>query len=136
MKYRVFLLVLALALTLLLAACNRATPTPQVGSTPPPAVTATVPSAPAAAAPSGDQSVAAAFQKGGCGACHVIPGIPNAAGTIGPDLSKIGETAGATLQDKAYTGKAKMSPVISTRRSWSRMRTSARAAPAGAARRG
>ena len=30
MKNRVFLLVLALALTLLFAACNRATPTPQV----------------------------------------------------------------------------------------------------------
>ena len=30
MKNRVFLLVLALALTLMLAACNRATPTPQV----------------------------------------------------------------------------------------------------------
>ena len=33
------------------------------------------------------QEIAAAFQKGGCTACHVIPGIPGAVGTIGPDLS-------------------------------------------------
>ena len=90
MGNRVFLLALAIALTLMLAACKQATPPPPVEGK-----------------PLDPQVVAAAFQKGGCGACHVIPGIPNAAGTIGPDLSKIGETAGATLQDKAYTGKAK-----------------------------
>jgi nitrite reductase (NO-forming)/hydroxylamine reductase len=51
--------------------------------------------------------VAAAFQKGGCGACHIIPGIPTAIGTIGPDLSRTGEAAATILADKSYTGKAK-----------------------------
>ena len=49
--------------------------------------------APAATDP---QAIAAAFQKGTCGACHVIPGVAGAAGAIGPDLSKMGETAQAT----------------------------------------
>ncbi|NPV75018.1 MAG: nitrite reductase [Anaerolineae bacterium] len=49
----------------------------------------------------------AAFQKGGCSACHVIPGIPGAVGTIGPDLSEIGEVAKERLESGEYTGKAK-----------------------------
>ncbi len=61
----------------------------------------------AAYAPGSPQVIAAGFQKGGCGACHVIPGVANAAGTIGPDLSKMGEVAEKRVQDKAYTGKAK-----------------------------
>ena len=48
----------------------------------------------------------AAFQKGGCGACHSIPGIPSAVGMIGPDLSKMNEVAGARVADATYTGKA------------------------------
>lgn len=56
------------------------------------------------------QTLTVAFQKGGCGACHIIPGIAGATGTIGPDLSRIGEVAQATLNDKAYTGKAKDVP--------------------------
>jgi len=47
-----------------------------------------------------------AFQKGGCGACHKIPGVPNAVGTIGPDLSKIGEMAASRIADSSYTGSA------------------------------
>ena len=90
MKRRVSLLVLAIALALMLAACKQATPPPPVEGK-----------------PLDPQAVAAAFQKGTCGACHVIPGVPNAAGAIGPDLSKMGETAQASLQNKAYTGKAK-----------------------------
>ncbi len=35
---------------------------------------------------SGDPAVIAAFQKGACGSCHTIAGIPNAAGVIAPDL--------------------------------------------------
>lgn len=52
------------------------------------------------------QEIAAVFQKGGCTACHVIPGVPGAVGTIGPDLSRMGESAAAHLQDQAYTGEA------------------------------
>ncbi len=53
------------------------------------------------------QVAIAAMQKGGCGACHVIPGVPNAQGTIGPDLSKMGVIAGERIKDPNYKGKAK-----------------------------
>jgi len=90
MKKGVFLFALALALTFALGGCRR--------SAPPAAVEA---------APPSPQAVAAAFQKGGCGACHIIPGIPTAIGTIGPDLSRMGEAATTILTAKSYTGKAK-----------------------------
>ncbi len=48
-----------------------------------------------------------AFQKGGCSACHVIPGVPGAVGTIGPDLSQIGQAVKARLEKGEYTGMAK-----------------------------
>ena len=50
--------------------------------------------------------IVTSFQSGGCIACHVIPGIPGAVGTIGPDLSQIGEVANAQLQSADYTGLA------------------------------
>lgn len=54
-----------------------------------------------------NQEIAAqAFQKGGCTACHTIPGIPGA-GTIGPDLSEIGQVVKARLESGEYTGMAK-----------------------------
>jgi len=49
---------------------------------------------------------AAAFQKGGCGACHVIPGIFGANGTIGPDLSSISERAASLVDSGDYPGTA------------------------------
>jgi len=55
-----------------------------------------------------DAEIAAqAFQKGGCAACHVIPGVPNAVGTIGPDLSQIDAVAEGYLQSGEYSGEAK-----------------------------
>jgi nitrite reductase (NO-forming) / hydroxylamine reductase len=48
----------------------------------------------------------ASFQKGGCGACHTIPGVPGAVGTIGPDLSEIGALAGTRIESGEYTGPA------------------------------
>lgn len=48
-----------------------------------------------------------AFQKGGCVACHVIPGVPGAVGTIGPDLSAIGKEAADLIAGGNYTGMAK-----------------------------
>jgi nitrite reductase (NO-forming)/hydroxylamine reductase len=48
----------------------------------------------------------AAFQSGGCTACHVIPGVPGAVGSIGPDLSDIGELAGSRVASAEYTGTA------------------------------
>jgi nitrite reductase (NO-forming)/hydroxylamine reductase len=50
---------------------------------------------------------AQAFQKGGCVACHTIPGVPGAIGTIGPDLSAIGKEAGEMIASGEYTGEAK-----------------------------
>jgi nitrite reductase (NO-forming)/hydroxylamine reductase len=62
--------------------------------------------APAVAKPADTAAVAAAVQKGTCGACHIIPGIPGAVGVVGPDLSKIGVRAASTIKDPAYSGKA------------------------------
>jgi mono/diheme cytochrome c family protein len=41
-------------------------------------------------APEAPAEVAAIFLKAGCIGCHVIPGVPNAIGQIGPNLSNIG----------------------------------------------
>ncbi len=48
----------------------------------------------------------AAFQKGGCSACHTIPGVAGA-GAIGPDLSEIGQVVAARIENGEYTGMAK-----------------------------
>ncbi|MGB3715178.1 MAG: cytochrome c peroxidase [Candidatus Promineifilaceae bacterium] len=40
-----------------------------------------------------DSATEAAFSEGGCAGCHTIPGIPNAVGQVGPDLSTIGSEA-------------------------------------------
>jgi copper-containing nitrite reductase len=55
---------------------------------------------------SGDPMVIAAFQKGACGSCHAIPGIPNSAGVIAPDLSNVHLAALKYFDSGAYTGKA------------------------------
>lgn len=109
MKKRLLLYLLVVAIAVVLAGCKRAAPAPTPVPATLPAVATTAP-APAAAGPLDAQAIAAAFQKGSCGACHVIPGIADAAGTIGPDLSRMGEVAQATLNDKAYTGKAQDVP--------------------------
>jgi len=49
---------------------------------------------------------AAIIQKGGCGACHIIPGIPSAIGTVGPDLTRIGELIVERMQSEEYDGTA------------------------------
>ncbi len=40
-----------------------------------------------------DAATAQAFARGGCAACHTIPGVPGASGLVGPDLTAIGSTA-------------------------------------------
>ncbi len=52
-------------------------------------------SAQAADAP--DRATRAAFAAAGCGGCHMIPGIANAVGQVGPDLSNIGNDAGSRM---------------------------------------
>ena len=54
----------------------------------------------------GDPAVLAAFQKGACGSCHVIAGIPNAAGVIAPDLSDVSMMADEHIKSGEYTGSA------------------------------
>lgn len=54
----------------------------------------------------GDPAVLAAFQKGTCGSCHTIAGIPNAAGVIAPNLTDINMTAEEHVKSGSYTGKA------------------------------
>lgn len=63
---------------------------------------------PVSAAPqsNGDPAVIAAFQKGTCGSCHQISGIPNAVGVVGPDLSNAGDLAEEHLNSSDYTGTA------------------------------
>lgn len=46
------------------------------------------------------REVVAVINQGGCGNCHVIPGVPGADGEVGPDLSKLGTVAG-TRKPKA-----------------------------------
>ena len=102
-KYVVFW---AAAMLVVLIGCTRQaaeSPTPAAPAAPAP----TAASAPtAAAAESPENLVAAAFKKGGCGACHTIPGVAGAKGTIGPDLTAIGETAAQTIASSSYTGSA------------------------------
>lgn len=54
----------------------------------------------------GDPQVLAAFQKGACGSCHIIAGIPNAVGVIAPDLSDVSMAAEEHFKSGSYTGKA------------------------------
>jgi len=70
------------------------------------------PATPTAAQPApaglyGPELALQAFQKGGCGACHIIPGVKGAIGTIGPDLTGISQTAQAALDKGEYHGSAK-----------------------------
>jgi len=53
-----------------------------------------------------DPAVVAAFQKGACGSCHQISGIPGAVGVIAPNLDGINANAEEYIQDASYTGAA------------------------------
>ena len=54
-----------------------------------------------------EAEVLAAFEKGACGTCHVIPGVPNAAGVIAPSLADVNVMADEYLKSGSYAGKAK-----------------------------
>jgi len=56
-----------------------------------------------------EAEVSAAFEKGACGTCHSIPGIPNAVGVIAPNLSDIPMMADQHIQSESYAGSAKTS---------------------------
>ena len=65
-----------------------------------------MPASMSSATSNGDPAVLAAFQKGACGSCHTIAGIPNAVGVIAPDLSNISTMADEHIKSDAYTGAA------------------------------
>jgi cytochrome c peroxidase len=44
--------------------------------------------------PPAPRAVVAIINRGGCGNCHVIPGVSGADGEVGPDLSLLGKVAG------------------------------------------
>ncbi len=109
-----FLFLIVMASALVLAACGGQTteaPTAAPETAAPAEVTMPTEAPTEAAAegmaavPTADE-VAPLFQKGGCVACHVIPGVPGAVGTIGPDLSNIGAVAAEMLTNGEYTGEA------------------------------
>ncbi|MDX9850172.1 MAG: cytochrome D1 domain-containing protein [Anaerolineaceae bacterium] len=95
---------IALFAILLLAACNNTTPE----ATQEPVAPQVEASQEDEVEDSEDEMALAAegFAKGGCGACHVIPGVKNATGTIGPDLSEIGLIASQQINSPDYEGKA------------------------------
>ncbi|WP_455378345.1 c-type cytochrome [Petrachloros mirabilis] len=57
----------------------------------------------------GSEPVDQIFAKAQCVACHTIPGIPGAVGTIGPKLEE-GTNAPLRIKDKEYKGTAKSTP--------------------------
>lgn len=91
----------AAALLAVLAACQSQAVAPEPTTAPSQAA----PTAAAPAAQPADVS-ALAFKKGSCGACHTIPGVTNARGTIGPDLTNIAQVAEQTIASDGYTGEA------------------------------
>ncbi len=60
---------------------------------------------PAPAAVAQPELALSAMQKGGCAACHKIPGLTGG-GTIGPDLSEIGAVVKTRLEKGEYKGAA------------------------------
>ncbi|MEK6532247.1 MAG: c-type cytochrome, partial [Nitrospirota bacterium] len=61
---------------------------------------------PSALMADGTEPVDQIFAKAQCVACHTIPGIPGANGTIGPKLVE-GTNAPGRIKDKDYKGTAK-----------------------------
>lgn len=57
----------------------------------------------------GTETVDQIFAKAQCVACHTIPGIPGATGTIGPKLEE-GTNAPQRIHDPTYKGTAKSTP--------------------------
>ena len=60
-----------------------------------------------------DQATQAAFANAGCAGCHTIPGIENAVGQVGPDLSTIGRDAASRkpgMDAEAYLRESILDP--------------------------
>ncbi len=102
MKMRFNVIYLVIVLVILLVSCSKSTLTPVID------LTENQVEEPQGLETDNDFSLAfEGFTKGGCGACHIIPGIQNANGTIGPDLSEIGRVANEEIANPGYKGVAK-----------------------------
>ncbi len=89
------------------ACAPQATAVPTQAPTSPPTQAPTSPptQAPQQATPD-DQLALQTLQNNGCGACHVIPGVPNAQGALGPDLSQIVAIAEERIRSGEYGGSS------------------------------
>jgi len=56
-----------------------------------------------------DPATAQAFTRGGCAACHTIPGVPGAAGLVGPNLAAIGTDASTRISGLSAEGYLRQS---------------------------
>jgi cytochrome c oxidase subunit 2 len=85
------------------------------GASPPPAPGGPAPANPAQPAPGGGNPAVGAMliQQKGCGACHTIPGIPGAVGTIGPNLAGVASRARIAGGAVPNTGPADLKAWIS-----------------------
>lgn len=84
----------ALLLTAFLAACGKTQQAQEQDQT-------------SASAPAySEAEVSAAFTKGACGTCHTIPGIQNANGMIGPNLTDAPAMAEEAIHEGGYSGSA------------------------------
>jgi mono/diheme cytochrome c family protein len=55
---------------------------------------------------SAPEAVVQAIQTGGCGACHVIPGVDGAVGVVGPSLAQVASHAEEVIASADYQGQA------------------------------
>ena len=63
--------------------------------------------------PAAPRDVVAIIDRGGCGNCNVIPGVPGADGEVGPDLSMLGKVAGTRKPEttaKEYARESILDP--------------------------
>jgi mono/diheme cytochrome c family protein len=63
--------------------------------------------------PTAPADVIAIINRGACGNCHVIAGMPGADGEVGPDLSKLGTMAGSrkpNMSAKEYIRESILDP--------------------------
>ncbi len=94
-----FLVGILVILALVISGCGRSTPAPTPAET-----TGNLPPA-----PSVDQAQPL-IEKGGCGSCHIIPGIEGATGTIGPSWCDPAEEVQAGEEDVEFLRESILDP--------------------------
>lgn len=85
-------------------------PKPLVGAPATSDATGGASTGPRGAAAAAPPEVAALVQKGACGTCHTIPGVPGAVGTNAPSWCTVESNLQAGRIDRAYIGRAITDP--------------------------